>query len=84
MNVEDIIRELKSSGLILRTHQVDGIQALLNWQRHGHGGILADEMGLGKTCQGIIALTILSSQGKGPSIVICPLSVLEHWENELL
>ncbi len=50
------------------------------------GGILADEAGLGKTAQ-IIALilaTRLENLERKPNLVICPVSVLDHWEDELI
>lgn len=58
---------------------------ILNWYKRGHGGILADEMGLGKTCQAIIASAILSEDigSKMRVLVICPLSVIDHWEYEV-
>ncbi|KAI1713412.1 type III restriction enzyme, res subunit family protein [Ditylenchus destructor] len=61
-----------------------GIETILKWHTKKHGGILADEMGLGKTCQAVIAVAILSSEGHAPALVICPLSVIDHWENEIL
>lgn len=42
------------------------------------GGILADAMGLGKTLS-IIALL----KGTKPSLIISPLSVIPHWEEQL-
>ncbi len=45
------------------------------------GGILSDDMGMGKTIQ-IIAL-LLHAKASGPTLIVCPLSVLSQWENEL-
>jgi len=74
---------LKEAGLTLREHQVKGIEKILEWYKKGHGGILADEMGLGKTCQMICALVLLKKNIKKPKfVIICPLSVLQHWEHE--
>lgn len=70
-------------GLTLREHQIEGIRQILDWHRKGHGGIVADEMGLGKTCQTICALILLKKNINKPKfVVICPLSVLDHWESE--
>src|SRR5439155_12161844 len=44
------------------------------------GALLADDMGLGKTAQ-LIAL--LLQQGSGPTLVICPTSVVGNWRHEL-
>ncbi|KAG8130123.1 hypothetical protein E2320_017134 [Naja naja] len=50
----------------------------------GHGCILGDEMGLGKTCQTICLLVFLSGKlHKRPFMIICPLSVLNNWRDEL-
>ncbi len=45
------------------------------------GGILSDDMGMGKTMQ-VIAL-LLHSKATGPTLIVCPLSVLSQWESEL-
>uniref|UniRef100_A0A915CPA8 Uncharacterized protein n=1 Tax=Ditylenchus dipsaci TaxID=166011 RepID=A0A915CPA8_9BILA len=79
----DVQKSLKNIGLHLREHQIEGVETILTWYEQNHGGILADEMGLGKTCQSIIALAMLASAGKSPALVICPLSVIDHWENEI-
>jgi len=49
-----------------------------------YGGILADQMGLGKTVQ-MIAL-FLKNKPKSrqhKTLLICPVSVIEHWSKEL-
>jgi SNF2 family DNA or RNA helicase len=49
----------------------------------GLGGCLADDMGLGKTVQ-VIALHLLrADEGRGPTLVICPTSLLGNWEREV-
>lgn len=56
------------------------------WEIHsqGAGGIVADEMGLGKTIQGITFLAGLSYSNllNGPSLIICPATVLQQWVQE--
>jgi SNF2 family DNA or RNA helicase len=47
----------------------------------GLGGCLADDMGLGKTVQ-VIGLH-LHRRGTGPSLVVCPTSLLGNWQREL-
>lgn len=42
-------------------------------------------MGLGKTCQAVGAIVcLLNINQAGRHMVVCPLSVLQHWQNELL
>jgi superfamily II DNA or RNA helicase len=63
---------------ILRPYQKEGVFWLRFLSRNGLGGILADEMGLGKTLQTLAFLRTL----KGPSLVICPSSLLFNWVRE--
>jgi SNF2 family DNA or RNA helicase len=49
----------------------------------GLGGCLADDMGLGKTVQ-VIALHLHRRPLEaGPTLVVCPTSLLGNWEREL-
>jgi non-specific serine/threonine protein kinase len=45
------------------------------------GACLADDMGLGKTAQLIGAM--LADDANGPTLVVCPVSVLGNWEREI-
>ncbi|KAJ1363886.1 hypothetical protein KIN20_023845, partial [Parelaphostrongylus tenuis] len=56
---------------------------MYSWYKAGHGGINGDEMGLGKTCQAIVLLMRLLNEGKGPFLVLSPLSVCDHWVTEI-
>src|SRR5690554_2820257 len=47
----------------------------------GAGACLADDMGLGKTLQAMALLLHLAE--KGPSLVVCPASVVPNWVSEL-
>jgi len=47
------------------------------------GCILADEMGLGKTVQVIALLCRQKEEGKGPSLIIAPATILENWKREI-
>ena len=58
----------------------------------GVGGILADDMGLGKTVQAIAMLAsereeldpdALHSHKLGPTLVVCPMSVVKQWAAEI-
>jgi SWI/SNF-related matrix-associated actin-dependent regulator of chromatin subfamily A3 len=45
------------------------------------GGILGDDMGLGKTIQ-VISL-ILTGGGKGPTLIVAPVSVMSNWDQQV-
>ena len=70
---------------VLREYQLEGIRWLVRMFDDGCSCILADEMGLGKTLQSISFLACLKElRGvRGPHLVICPLSVLSSWMDEL-
>ncbi|MGA9776129.1 MAG: DEAD/DEAH box helicase, partial [Candidatus Dormiibacterota bacterium] len=74
--------EPEPSGLtgVLRPYQRRGLGWLASMCDLGLGGCLADDMGLGKTIQ-VIALHLRRSAG--PSLVVCPASLLGNWEREL-
>jgi superfamily II DNA or RNA helicase len=63
---------------VLRPYQKEGIYWLNFLSENSLGGILADEMGLGKTLQALAFLRML----RGPSLVVCPSSLLFNWRNE--
>src|SRR5439155_20877162 len=50
----------------------------------GLGAVLADDMGLGKTVQALAWLEHLRERDPkgGPSLVVCPTSVMHNWERE--
>jgi len=71
----------------LRDYQLIGLEWMVNMHMNGLPMILGDEMGLGKTLQTISLLAYLKEHSTqfttGPSLVICPLSVLYSWCNEV-
>jgi superfamily II DNA or RNA helicase len=67
----------------LRHYQEAGLSWLWFLHRHGLSGILADDMGLGKTLQALALLLLAKEKdGKKPSLVVAPTSVLANWERE--
>ncbi|WP_411267293.1 DEAD/DEAH box helicase [Actinoplanes sp. KI2] len=63
----------------LRPYQERGLSWLHFLSRLGLGGILADDMGLGKTAQ---TLSLLLTDRKGPTLLICPMSLVSNWQKE--
>ncbi|WP_457552320.1 DEAD/DEAH box helicase [Desulfobacula sp.] len=65
---------------LLRDYQVNGFKWLAQLAHWNVGACLADDMGLGKTVQALAA--ILLNAGKGPTLVVAPLSVMGNWQDE--
>jgi non-specific serine/threonine protein kinase len=73
----------------LRAYQERGLAWLAFLGRTGLGACLADDMGLGKTAQllALLAaeragLTRRSKRRPGPTLLVCPTSVVGNWERE--
>ncbi|WP_372338977.1 DEAD/DEAH box helicase, partial [Actinoplanes sp. RD1] len=64
---------------VLRAYQRRGFSWLAFLDGLGLGACLADDMGLGKTVQ---LLALLLHRRTGPTLLICPLSVLGNWQRE--
>jgi len=68
----------------LRGYQKIGLGWLRFLDQMGWGGCLADDMGLGKTVQALAHLDLLKTEGReGPSIVVCPKSLIFNWLREI-
>jgi SNF2 family DNA or RNA helicase len=68
----------------MRPYQHDGLDFLAWTASIGLGAVLADDMGLGKTLQALAWLALLCERDPqgGPSLVVCPASVMHHWARE--
>ncbi|HTT57448.1 MAG TPA: DEAD/DEAH box helicase [Opitutaceae bacterium] len=77
---------------LLRPYQRLGAAWLWHLRRHDLAGILADEMGLGKTLEALALVSALREEeirdpkskipNVGPSLVVCPASLVENWRRE--
>jgi SNF2 family DNA or RNA helicase len=67
---------------IARPYQLTGYNWLRFLYENKFGACLADDMGLGKTLQTIMLLQTLKDKLK-KVIIICPVSILHNWKNEL-
>jgi hypothetical protein len=68
----------------LRPYQQRGLDYLSFMSSIGLGACLADDMGLGKTIQMLALQTRehADNPGVGPSLLICPMSVVGNWQHE--
>jgi transcription termination factor 2 len=68
--------------LKLYNHQKIGLDILKDMERNGKGGILADDMGMGKTVT--IGVYLMKNKiGKKKDLIVCPLSLMKQWDNEI-
>nr|XP_021488000.1 chromodomain-helicase-DNA-binding protein 1-like isoform X1 [Meriones unguiculatus] len=82
---EQDLQQWGLTGIRLRSYQLEGVNWLAQCFHCQNGCILGDEMGLGKTCQTIALLIYLVGRlnDEGPFLILCPLSVLSNWKEEL-
>ena len=66
----------------LREYQLEGLGWMQFLREFGFGGCLADDMGVGKTPQVLATLEARRAEGKGPSLVVVPKSVMFNWREE--
>jgi hypothetical protein len=66
----------------LRDYQREGVGWMEFLREFGLGGCLADDMGVGKTAQVLAVLESRRAEGKGPSLVVAPKSLMFNWRAE--
>ncbi len=67
----------------LRPYQRRGLAWMDEMVSLGLGGVLADDMGLGKTVQAIALHLHREDRRDGPTLVVCPASLVGNWQREL-
>ncbi|WP_245619731.1 DEAD/DEAH box helicase [Methylomicrobium agile] len=78
------IEDIPGLNAELREYQKRGVAWLVFLEQLGLSGCLADDMGLGKTLQVIARLVMARDEaGRGPSLLIAPISVLGNWRKEI-
>lgn len=89
---EVIKQQPKGINATMKPYQLEGLSFLVHLHNNGLSGIVGDEMGLGKTLQTLSLFQYLEEQDRKnditseelrPYLVICPLSVLDNWVNEI-
>jgi superfamily II DNA or RNA helicase len=90
IGLPDTIRRVTKPGRTVTAykHQSEGISWLLGLyeasQQSDMGCLLADDMGLGKTFQVIGFLAnIAISAGPGPTLIVCPTTLVRNWASEI-
>jgi SNF2 family DNA or RNA helicase len=78
----DMPSEGHSAFSLLRPYQKAGVLWLKYLSQLGLHPLLADDMGLGKTLQ-VLSFLSLFAKRTGPSLVVCPSSVVSVWEKEI-
>ena len=71
---------------MLRSYQYAGLEWLWFLYQNGLSGFLCDEMGLGKTHQALALIAAAANVSKGETtrfLVVCPTSVIYHWQGIL-
>ena len=68
----------------LREYQCQGVGWMEFLREFSFGGCLADDMGVGKTAQVLAVLELRRSEGRGPSLVVAPKSLMFNWRVEAL
>lgn len=85
----EVIRPPQQLRHRLRRYQLYGVSWIRRLERFNLGALLADDMGLGKTAQtiAVIAADIEEAASRdatlAPTLVICPMSVLKTWEDDI-
>lgn len=81
----DPLPPLEGMRSALRAYQRLGTEWISFLFENGFGGLLCDDMGLGKTHQAMAFMLFLQEHKgiEGPFLVVCPTTVLSHWNNKL-
>ena len=77
----DVTQPSNLANGILKPHQLEALEWMINLYAQESNGILADDMGLGKTIQAIAFMAYLKEENgiTGKHLVVCPKSVSNNW-----
>jgi SNF2 family DNA or RNA helicase len=82
-NLSRLSSMLAKSTIDLNPHQIHAALYAFN-SPLSRGAILADEVGLGKTIEAGIIIAQLWAEGKRRILILCPASLRNQWQDELL
>ena len=82
-NISRLSSVLAKSTIDLNPHQIHAALYAFN-SPLARGAILADEVGLGKTIEAGIIIAQLWAEGKRRILILCPASLRNQWQDELL
>jgi len=82
-NISRLSSVLAKSTIDLNPHQIHAALYAFN-SPLSRGAILADEVGLGKTIEAGIIISQLWAEGKRKILIMCPASLRNQWQDELL
>ncbi len=84
MSEDELNQSVPDLAETLRPYQIEGVRYLDSALRGPGAALLADDMGLGKTLQTITVMRLLQQRGQGklPSLIVCPKSLIGNWQAE--
>ena len=80
-NKLDDLPKVEEINKFVKNFQKEGAE----WLAEGKSKIFADDMGLGKTMQSLLAASSLMRSGEiGTCLIVCPVTLINNWESEIV